>query len=82
MASKTTLIVTNSCRFEGNHLAKGAKFDVDLESKKDANRIAPLIHAGRLATCTPEIEKAIRAEIAADEKVAKALDAKVAPDRA
>jgi hypothetical protein len=71
----TKLIVTSSCRFEGKHLEKGATFEVDIEVKKDAQRLAPLLHAGRVATWTPEVEKAIKAEIVADNKRAALLDA-------
>jgi hypothetical protein len=74
MAMKTKLIVISSCRFEGNHLAKGTTFEVDAESKKDAQRLAPLVHAGRVATWSPEVEKAVKAEIASEDKLAKKLD--------
>jgi len=73
MASKTKLIVTGSCRFEGQHLAKGATFDVDLNAKPEAQRLAPLVHAGRVATCTPEVERAIKAEIASEKEIERTL---------
>lgn len=78
MAAKSKLIVTANCRFEGNHLEKGTVIEVDLESKKETGRIAPLVHAGRMATWSPEVEKAIKAELAAEAKQAKALDDRAA----
>lgn len=79
MAAKAKLIVTGNCRFEGNFLAKGTVIEVDTGSKAEMQRLAPLNAAEQLTSWSPEVEKAIKAELAAEEKSAKALDAKTVP---
>lgn len=65
--AKKKLIITSSCRFEGRHLEKGTIVEVDIEDKKEATRLAPLVHAGRVALHTKDTEESIKSEIEAEE---------------
>lgn len=80
MAEKTKIILTAACRFGGRHHEMGEILEFDLEQEAEADLVAELVHAGRLAAATPENIDAIRVEAArlAQHEERAAAQAKVA----
>jgi hypothetical protein len=67
--ARDKFIITSSCRLRGEHVPKGRIVEYDLDNSHDADQVAALKRAGRIASATKENVAAIQAEIANEERL-------------
>ena len=61
-------IIVSDCWYERKPLKKGTIIELDIDDPLESQKIAMLNHAGRIGLATPENVKAIKDELASEQR--------------